>query len=292
MNSLIKLRYIREYNLEFPNDFNILIEDIKKKFKIDKNELIILQFIFYITNGEKMIIEINDEEQYQYYKQLYENNCTSIEVNIRNLELINTDNSKDITEEINKMKLNIDNQGKNINEIKYKVEKNQNLDEQILLLNKKIEDINNLYDSKEEKKINDKLLSLNYSQTDNNDILSCKYIENEKLTTTKSTIIKNYVIEHYILIENTSKNNLEWPINTFLRCVNDDSDIYFYNTSERIKNTDSEDKNNIYIFKILVLFKNYKNIKEGEYTLKYQLINDFYGIIGEDYGNLTINVIQ
>ena len=68
--------------------------------------------------------------------------------------------------------------------------------------------------------------------------------------------------------------------------------ISFYNTSERIKNTDREDKNNIYIFKILVLFKNYKNIKEGEYTLKYQLINDFYGIIGEDYGNLTINVIQ
>ena len=31
-----------------------------------------IQFIFYITNGEKMIIEINDEEQYQYYKQLYE----------------------------------------------------------------------------------------------------------------------------------------------------------------------------------------------------------------------------
>ena len=194
MNSLIKLRYIREYNLEFPNNFNILIEDIKKKFKIDKNELIILQFIFYITNGEKMIIEINDEEQYQYYKQLYENNCTSIEVNIRNLKLINTDNSKDITEEINKMKLNIDKKGKNINEIKYKVKKNKKLDEQILLLNKKIEDINNLYDIKEEKKINDKLLSLNYSQTDNNDILSCKYIENEKLTTTKSTIIKNYVI--------------------------------------------------------------------------------------------------
>ena len=33
MNSLIKLRYIREYNLEFPNDFNILIEDIKKNLK-------------------------------------------------------------------------------------------------------------------------------------------------------------------------------------------------------------------------------------------------------------------
>ena len=104
MNSLIKLRYIREYNLEFPNDFNILIEDIKKKFKIDKNELIILQFIFYITNGEKMIIEINDEKQYQYYKSLYENNCESIEVIIGNNYITNSETNKNINEDINKEK--------------------------------------------------------------------------------------------------------------------------------------------------------------------------------------------
>jgi hypothetical protein len=138
----------------------------------------------------------------------------------------------------------------------------------------------------------DTLQLLDNTKKENDNSLSCKYLNNKKIIINKSQILKNYIIEHKILIENTSKNNIEWPIDTFLRCVNEDSDIYFYHTDERFKNTINENKDNIYIFRILILFKNYPNIKEGEYSLKYQLINDFYGIIGDDFGNLIIEVIE
>ena len=293
MNSFITLKYIKEIKMKFPNNFNDLIEDISNQFKIDQNELITLQFIFNITNGEKMIIEINDEEKYQYFKNLYENNCESIEVNIRNYNFkTNSEYRNEINEEINQIRSTLYKQEKNINDLKNNVENNQNLDK-IVNLNKKMEAYNILLVSQEkEKKKKSDLFFSSINETIDNNILSCEYIENEKLIRTKSTILKNYVIEHNILIKNTSKNNNEWPIDTFLRCVNDDSDIYFYHINDRIKKTQKEGVENIYIFQILVLFKNYKNIKEGEYDLKYQLINDFYGVIGDDYGNLIIKVIE
>ena len=293
MNSFITLKYIKEIKMKFPNNFNDLIEDISNQFKIDQNELITLQFIFNITNGEKMIIEINDEEKYQYFKNLYENNCESIEVNIRNYNFkTNSEYRNEINEEINQIRSTLYKQEKNINDLKNNVENNQNLDK-IVNLNKKMEAYNILLVSQEkEKKKKSDLFFSSINETIDNNILSCEYIENEKLIRTKSTILKNYVIEHNILIKNTSKNNNEWTIDTFLRCVNDDSDIYFYHINDRIKKTQKEGVENIYIFQILVLFKNYKNIKEGEYDLKYQLINDFYGVIGDDYGNLIIKVIE
>jgi hypothetical protein len=293
MNSFITLKYIKEIKMKFPNNFNDLIEDISNQFKIDQNELITLQFIFNITNGEKMIIEINDEEKYQYFKNLYENNCESIEVNIRNYNFkTNSEYRNEINEEINQIRSTLYKQEKNINDLKNNVENNQNLDK-IVNLNKKMEAYNTLLVSQEkEKNKKSNLFFSSINETIDNNILSCEYIENEKLIRTKSTILKNYVIEHNILIKNTSKNNNEWPIDTFLRCVNDDSDIYFYHINDRIKKTQKEGVENIYIFQILVLFKNYKNIKEGEYDLKYQLINDFYGVIGDDYGNLIIKVIE
>ena len=293
MNSFITLKYIKEIKMKFPNNFNDLIEDISNQFKIDQNELITLQFIFNITNGEKMIIEINDEEKYQYFKNLYENNCESIEVNIRNYNFkTNSEYRNEINEEINQIRSTLYKQEKNINDLKNNVENNQNLDK-IVNLNKKMEAYNTLLVSQEkEKKKKSDLFFSSINETIDNNILSCEYIENEKLIRTKSTILKNYVIEHNILIKNTSKNNNEWPIDTFLRCVNDDSDIYFYHINDRIKKTQKEGVENIYIFQILVLFKNHKNIKEGEYELKYQLINDFYGVIGDDYGNLIIKVIE
>ncbi len=293
MNSFIILKYIKEIKMKFPNNFNDLIEDISNQFKIDQNELITLQFIFNITNGEKMIIEINDEEKYQYFKNLYENNCESIEVNIRNYNFkTNSEYRNEINEEINQIRSTLYKQEKNINDLKNNVENNQNLDK-IVNLNKKMEAYNTLLVSQEkEKKKKSDLFFSSINETIDNNILSCEYIEKEKLIRTKSTILKNYVIEHNILIKNTSKNNNEWPIDTFLRCVNDDSDIYFYHINDRIKKTQKEGVENIYIFQILVLFKNYKNIKEGEYDLKYQLINDFYGVIGDDYGNLIIKVIE
>ena len=301
MNSFIKLKYFKEITLEFPNNFNDLIENIKNKFKVDNNELISLQFIFHITNGEKMIIEINDEKQYQYYKSLYENNCESIEVIIGNNYITNSETNKNINEDINKEKSksrkeSIETQEKNINDLKYGFENNNNLDEPIIL-KKNIDDLNNMLNTEDKGEniktsLNNTLQLLDNTKKENDNSLSCKYLNNKKIIINKSQILKNYIIEHKILIENTSKNNIEWPIDTFLRCINEDSDIYFYHTDERFKNTINENKDNIYIYRILILFKNYPNIKEGEYSLKYQLINDFYGIIGDDFGNLIIEVIE
>ena len=152
MNSFITLKYIKEIKMKFPNNFNDLIEDISNQFKIDQNELITLQFIFNITNGEKMIIEINDEEKYQYFKNLYENNCESIEVNIRNYNFkTNSEYRNEINEEINQIRSTLYKQEKNINDLKNNVENNQNLDK-IVNLNKKMEAYNTLLVSQEKEK--------------------------------------------------------------------------------------------------------------------------------------------
>jgi hypothetical protein len=39
------------------------------------------------------------------------------------------------------------------------------------------------------------------------------------------------------------------------------------------------------------MFKNYNRIAEGYYTLKIQLYSDLKGKIGEDYGEVVLNVI-
>ena len=59
--------------------------------------------------------------------------------------------------------------------------------------------------------------------------LSCKFLNNKELTIKKRQIIKNKPIEYEIKVYNDSIETLTWTEKTFLRCENDDSDIFFLN---------------------------------------------------------------
>ena len=73
--------------------------------------------------------------------------------------------------------------------------------------------------------------------------------------------------------------------------INDDSEIYFYHSND--KEIQIKNQNTIFfLYKVIILFKNYYNIQEGKYTLNYQLISDFFGNIGNETGYLTVIVTK
>ena len=109
----------------------------------------------------------------------------------------------------------------------------------------------------------------------------------------KSEINQNNPIIYYFKIQNIGKN--DWPKDTFLKCENDDTEIFFYHSTleddaEFIK---GQDLNlSYYKFKIIILFKNYGNINDGvEYKLRAYLISDKFNIIRNNYGQIIIKVI-
>ena len=126
----------------------------------------------------------------------------------------------------------------------------------------------------------------------NRPFLSC-YFYNEKNVKqiSKKNIIKNEPIKTQIFFSNNGLG--EWPKDSILKCINDDSDIYFLSqklTQEQLLY--SQKKNKEYIStNIDIMFKNYNRIAEGYYTLKIQLYSDLKGKIGEDYGEVVLNVI-
>lgn len=132
--------------------------------------------------------------------------------------------------------------------------------------------------------------SNNY-QMEKKNYLSCRFFKNEDIIISKSLIKENYTIHHKIKVFNDALDNICWPEDSFIRCINDDSEIYFYHSND--KEIQVINQNTIFfLFKVIILFKNYYNIQEGKYTLNYQLISDYYGNIGNETGYLTVIVTK
>ena len=122
--------------------------------------------------------------------------------------------------------------------------------------------------------------------------LSC-YFYNER--NVKQILIKKIVKKEPIKTQIYFSNNGlgEWPKDSILKCINDDSDIYFL--SQKLTKEEllySKKKNKEYIHtNINIIFKNYNKIKKGYYTLKIQMYSDLKGKIGEGYGEVVLNVV-
>ncbi len=314
--SILTMRYEIRKKFEYSNDFDSLIKEIKRLFSIKEKQLIILQFTFYKLEGEKFIVNIENDKDYQTYKKQYENKCKTIEFKIANLreikigqlnkELLDEGNSeyfeeiKKMKEEINKLseyKKFYEIQKNEIKDLKVKIRIIPELQTQVQFLSKQLYKLYENYDN---------LINSNVWENNNKNIInnlkqlikefflnkintnySCKFIQNEDILIDKKNLTPGFTKKYKIKVYNNSKDNLNWPEDTFIRCINEDSDIFFL--PSKIKEIDKENNDNIvYLFSVEIIFKNYNS---DNYSLKYQLISDNNGEIGNDIGELKIKLI-
>ena len=341
MSNEIKIMYEKNQEIKYPLDYNSLINQIYRKTGINNP---ILLFTFKKNNGESIIKEIENEEDYQKYKNLYEKKSDSIEIKIKNINNeSNNEASKDFEgrDQLIDLEKIIENQSKKIKKFENDLIKIQELQTEVQFLTKQIFKINQRLSSKKENEIKVKNSSAEklkkkftkkneektpeknnettlYKEDNNNDLnnnisninnynidnfdsnnyqkekknyLSCKFFKNKDIIISKSLIKENFTIHHKIKVFNDGMDNLCWPEDTFIRCINDDSEIYFYHSND--KEIQVINQNTIFfLFKVIILFKNYYNIQEGKYTLNYQLISDFFGNIGNETGYLTVIVTK
>ena len=120
--------------------------------------------------------------------------------------------------------------------------------------------------------------------------LSCKFKDNHnKIHYYMKNIKKNRPIKLTIVVINNGDEYETWPNDTFIRCINDDSDIYFKSTKfTHNKLTESYSLN--VCFEVDIYFKNYSKIEKKSYSIKYELISDSQGKIGNEIGKTDIIV--
>ena len=126
---------------------------------------------------------------------------------------------------------------------------------------------------------NNNLNNYNYEFIDNNSSLEVK----------KEDIIqKKKIFDFYFKIKNIGAN---WPIDTLLKCVPDDSNIYFFHLKikDDVWNYKDEKLGVIYVFPVKILFKNYNKFNKIN-KLSCYLISDRYGRIGNKIGKMEIKI--
>ena len=83
-------------------------------------------------------------------------------------------------------------------------------------------------------------------------------------------------ITYTFKIKNNGKEN--WPDDVFLKCLNNNCDIYFLSTKQKEIIIDGD--NQWYEFKVNIKFKNYNKIEKKMHKLKGYLESDKIGRIG------------
>ena len=83
-------------------------------------------------------------------------------------------------------------------------------------------------------------------------------------------------ITYTFKIKNNGKEN--WPDDVFLKCLNNNCDIYFLSTKQKEIIIDGD--NQWYEFKVYIKFKNYNKIEKKMHKLKGYLESDKIGRIG------------
>ena len=96
------------------------------------------------------------------------------------------------------------------------------------------------------------------------------------------------IIYKFKIIDN---GKLNWPNDVWLKCLNNDSEIYFLSTNEKEAIIDGNEQ--WYEFTAKIFFKSYKNIEKKLHILKGYLLSDKYGRIGNKkiFCYFGINVI-
>ena len=116
---------------------------------------------------------------------------------------------------------------------------------------------------------------------------SCYYLDkkfddndtrsNNVMVFDKSDFLENKnKITYTFKIKNNGKEN--WPDDVFLKCLNNNCDIYFLSTKQKEIIIDGD--NQWYEFKVKIKFKNYNKIEKKMHKLKGYLESDKIGRIG------------
>ena len=121
--------------------------------------------------------------------------------------------------------------------------------------------------------------------------LSCSFVDKKnKKKIQHYQIDNNEPIKMEIFFFNDGR--IEWPKDSIIKCINNDSDIYFLSqklTSKHIEYSKKKDKLCISDF-IHIKFKNYHRIEPGKYTLELCLYSDLKGKIGDKNGIVELIV--
>ena len=88
---------------------------------------------------------------------------------------------------------------------------------------------------------------------------------------------KNNITYTFKIINNGKEN---WPEDVFLKCLNNNCDIYFLSTKQKEIIIDGD--NQWYEFKVNIKFKNYNKIEKKMHKLKGYLESDKIGRIGNN----------
>ena len=291
-----------DFKKEIINKFEGLTESLMKNAKI---------ILYLIQNTEKIAIEINRENDYQEF--VIENN---LEKNI-SITIPNYPKQSKESEEIEKLKEKYNNNQQKIEKIKQLIEQlktqlnfyenelssnnininNNNNNKNINLNNNKI-NLNNNKNRNIDNFSNDfnfPNIPQNYQNNfvqikEINEDFSCVYYENNITIDVKldEIINKTKIIKYNFKIQNNGKK--PWPDDTFLKCINDDSDIFFYYSKMNTNKVIWKDNVVYNEFEVIINFKN-PIPKKGKYFCHAQLMSDTRGKMGNSIGTLFVNVI-
>ena len=302
-----------DFKNEIINKFEGLTENLMKNAKI------ILNY------SNECHIEINKEKDYQDFviEDNYEEKNISITIPKYNIKQKNNkDQSKEL-EEINKLNnLYNENQQKieNIKKLIEKLRTQINLYENELSNNININNNNNYNNNKNINFNNNNNINRNFNNNNNinhnfdsfsNDFnipnipqnyynnfvpvkecdkdFSCVYYENNvTINVSLDEIIKKKkIIKYNFKIQNNGKK--PWPDDSFLKCINDDSDIFFYYSKMNTNKVIWSDNVVYNEFEVIINFKN-PIPRKGKYFCHAQLMSDTKGKMGNSIGTLFVNV--
>ena len=117
-----------------------------------------------------------------------------------------------------------------------------------------------------------------------------EFIENDSsLEIKKEEIVKNKkIFDFYFKIKN---NGSDFPVDTLLKCIPNDSYIYFFHLkiTDGVWSYKDENLGIIYVFPVKILFKNYNKFNNVN-ELSCYLVSDRYGKIRNKIGKMKIIV--
>ena len=282
--------FVIENNLE--KNISITIPNYPKQSK-ESEEIEKLKEKY--NNNQQKIEKIKQLiEQLKTQLNFYENELSSNNININNN---NNNNNNNIYNNKNKNKFNNDNNNinyNNNNNIKFNNNNNKNNNNlnnnKINLNNNKNRNIDNFSND-----FNFPNIPQNYQNNfvqikEINEDFSCVYYENNITIDVKldEIINKTKIIKYNFKIQNNGKK--PWPDDTFLKCINDDSDIFFYYSKMNTNKVIWSDNVVYNEFEVIINFKN-PIPKKGKYFCHAQLMSDTRGKMGNSIGTLFVNVI-
>ena len=274
------------------SDFDIFTKNDKIDFEVQ-----ILNQYDYDLNVQELInsniyILIKNKYNFQSYFNLLNNNSkklNEIESKIKDLikdfDTISLNNQNNNNN--NKNNNNINNNNRNYNNINYNNINNNNINNN----NRNNNNRNN------NNRNNNNIVIIPFNQNNfidtniksdysmiilnNNETLS---VHVEKINSPSP-----YPIEFTIYIKNNN-NNLTWPKDTILKCKNDNTDIFFYHCKWNQMKTNFNGEI-CYAFEIILNSKT-KKITVGKYSCRFFLISDSKGRIGNNFGQINLNVFE